>query len=147
MRRWRAIRIIIGVCAPAPIGTIIVSIAHVNLGLPISALPVFFLLTTLLGYASIIVPCIVYALLVELAGTYLPILRRNIIIYTCFNAVALGACVALPLRILGGGDPRGMFLPLGAFAGATTALILYPLTPKATGDRQALPNAADPQAR
>ena len=128
--RW-AIRIIIAICAPVPVGSAAVTLAHLlYLGLSIIHLPLFFLFTALMGYWLAGAQCILYAVLVELTGSCLPVVERNIILYTCFNAAALGLCTSMPFLVLGGGDPDGMFLSLGALGGAATALMLYPFTPR-----------------
>ena len=128
--RW-AMRIIIAMCAPVPVGSAAVTLAHLlYLGLRITHLPLFFLFTALMGYWLVGLQCILYAVLVELAASCLPIIERNIILYTCFNAVSLGLCTSMPFLVLGGGDPDGMFLSLGTLGGAATALMLYPFTPR-----------------
>lgn len=133
--RW-AIRIIIAICAPVPVGSAVVTLAHLlYLGLRITHLPLFFLFTVLVGYHAIGIQCILYAVLVEVTGSCLSIIERNIIPYTCFNAVALGLCVILPFLVFGGSDPDGLFLSLGTLAGAVVALMLYPLTPRHSRDR------------
>ena len=130
--RW-IVRLTVGALVPVPIAAVVVAVgfgaAETSRSAAADVLTQFLLYFggLYVGFYMAGVQRLVYNAMMEVVGSRLPVVSRNVVPFMCFSALALSVCVYAPLyhRMAIGFFDDGMIFSLAGFTGVVMGLVLW----------------------